>query len=118
LYRDVQIYKVEPMRLGVASQGFVNLGELGDREQSRSYAITFVTNIDLVKAAGVRFLCADRHFRNISGVDGNTPRYDFCARKRPDRSGGRSAIVWGGESLARSARFLGIDVLVDILDFL
>jgi len=71
------------MRRGVASQGFVNLGELGDRDKSHSCAITFVTNIDLIKAAAVRFLWADRHLRNISGVDGNTPRYDFCARKRP-----------------------------------
>ncbi|MEG4392462.1 hypothetical protein [Microcoleus sp. BROC3] len=47
-------------RLGSASKGFVNLGELGSRGRSHSDAISFVTNIDFVRVAPMGDILPDR----------------------------------------------------------
>ncbi|WP_333353560.1 hypothetical protein [Microcoleus sp. N3A4] len=85
MYRDVQIYKVEETRRAFASQGFVNLGELGYRDRPHSGAISFVTNIDLVRVAAKRDILPRSHLENISGFCCNTPRYDNFAVWRQEQ---------------------------------
>ena len=85
MYRDVQIYIVGQRRRAWASRGFVNLGELGSGARPHLVSISFVTNIDLVRIAVVRFLCAESNLGNKSGFGCNTPRYDDFAVWRPEQ---------------------------------
>ncbi|WP_333033108.1 MULTISPECIES: hypothetical protein [unclassified Microcoleus] len=94
MYRDVQIYIVGETRRAGASRGFVNLGVLGSRARPHSVSITFVTNIDLVRIAVVRFLCAESNLGNKSGFGCNTPRYDDFAVWRPEQVLGDRRKAW------------------------